>query len=66
MDKKPKRLYKTQAWQDYLIDYSNVFCVFACLFVSLVIVVLFVFACAYFNVSFTESGMIRNFLMGGV
>jgi len=66
MDKKPKRLYKTQAWQDYLIDYGNVFYVFACLFVSLVIVVLFVFACAYFNVSFTESGMIRNFLMGGV
>jgi len=27
---------------------------------------LFVFASAYFNVSFTESGMIRNFLMGGV
>lgn len=58
--------HKQLSWQDYLLEYSNVFYVLACLFVSIIIVLLFIFACAYFNVSFTESGMIRNFLMGGV
>lgn len=65
-DKKPARLNKKTILYDFFFDYNDLFWLIACSLVVLVIVLLFIGACAYFNVSFTDSGMIRNFLAGGV
>lgn len=64
--KKPARLNKKTTLYDFFFEYNDLFYVIACVFVVLMIILVFIGACAYFNVSFTESGMIRNFLNGGV
>ena len=66
MVKKPARLNKKTPLYDFFFDYSDVFWVIACVFVVLAIILVFVGACVYFNVSFTDSGMVRNFLNGGI
>lgn len=66
VSKKPARLNKKTPLYDFFFDYSDVFWIVACFLVVLAIVLVFIGACAYFNVSFTDSGMVRNFFNGGV
>lgn len=61
-----KRLDKKDDFFEFVTVYNDVLFVVGCVVMVLIVVCLFVWACAYFNVSFTESGMVRNFLNGGV
>lgn len=62
--KKPARLHKQLTWQDYIIEYADLFYLFACFAVVAIIILLFV--CIVSNFSFVESGVMRNFLARGV
>lgn len=64
MDK--KRLDKKDDFFEFVTVYNDVLYIVGCIVMVLIIVCLFVGACAYFNVSFSDSGMVRNFLNGGV
>lgn len=66
MDKKKPTLHKKYTFYEYLEIYNDILYVLGCAAVTFVIILLFIWACAYFNVSFTDSGMVRNFLIGGV
>lgn len=66
IDKKKPALHKKYTFYEFVVIYSDIFYVIACFAVTLIIILLIVGCCTHFNVSFTESGMMRNFLVGGV
>ena len=61
-----KRLDKKDDFYEFVTVYNDVLYIVGCVLLVLIIVLLFVGACVYFNVSFTDSGMVRNFFNGGV
>lgn len=66
MDKKKPTLHKKYSFYEMFIVYEDILYVIGCAAITFIIIILFIAACAYFNVSFTDSGMVRNFLNGGV
>lgn len=66
MDKKKPTLHKKYTFYELLTVYNDILYIIGCAALTLLLICLFLGACAYFNVSFTESGMVRNFLNGGV
>ena len=64
-DKKP-RLHKKYTFYEMVTVYNDVLYVIGCAALTFLLICLFIGACAYFNMRFTDSGMVRNFLNGGV